>query len=308
MDPREIRELFARAGFSWVDVTGGEITERPDILEVFQAIIESSSRLLLLHFPTSGYNTKVTMDLCREIRRMGVSRLIVSVGLDGPEALHDQVRGTSEAWSRAMETFIRLREGRQAEVYFSYTLAPYNLGLLDRTLEEAARVYPGLRYSDIHINFLNRSSHYFGNLDVEPCDPVVLGRTIRRLIRQRGFALHPTLLMERLYLEGAVRFLDAGLPPFPCQALDASLFLDPAGHIFPCHIYSVELGHISDYRYDLGRAWRDDRIVSLRKEILRFNCPTCFTPCEAYQSLLSALRAWPGLIFGRRVRLRRPRF
>ena len=297
--PREIRELFGRSRFSWVDVTGGEVTERPDILEVFQAVIESSPRLLLLHFPTNGYNTHLALDLVREIRRIGVERLILSVGLDGPEALHNRVRGDGDAWSRAVETFVRLREGRLAEVYFGFTLAPYNLNKVDETVAAAAKAYPGLTARDVHVNFLNRSAHYFGNLETEPCEPEALKRTLRELVHRRGFNLHPTLLMERLYHEGALRFLETGLPPMRCQALSGSLFLDPRGHIYPCHIYSKDLGHVSEFGYDLGKAWREERILSLRREIERFACPRCFTPCEAYQSLLGGIRKWPGLLTGR---------
>ena len=42
---------------NWVDLTGGEIFLRPDIDEIFDAILTGWSRLALLHFPTNGFQT-----------------------------------------------------------------------------------------------------------------------------------------------------------------------------------------------------------------------------------------------------------
>src|SRR5688500_1851335 len=42
---------------SWVDLTGGEIFLRPDIDDIFDAVVTGWRRLALLHFPTNGFLT-----------------------------------------------------------------------------------------------------------------------------------------------------------------------------------------------------------------------------------------------------------
>ena len=44
-------------GIRWLDVTGGEIFLRKDMLTIFDAIVNSWDRLVLLHFPTNGFLT-----------------------------------------------------------------------------------------------------------------------------------------------------------------------------------------------------------------------------------------------------------
>ena len=54
----ELRALVREnPNVNWVDLTGGEIFLRPDIDEVFEAIVTGWRRLAILHFPTNGFQT-----------------------------------------------------------------------------------------------------------------------------------------------------------------------------------------------------------------------------------------------------------
>ena len=71
-----------------------------------------------------------------------------------------------------------------------------------------------------------------------------------------------------------------------CHALRASCFIDSWGNVFPCTIYDRKVGSLRDVDYDLGRIWNAPETVALQREIWEYHCPQCWTPCEAYQSIL----------------------
>ena len=71
-----------------------------------------------------------------------------------------------------------------------------------------------------------------------------------------------------------------------CHALSASCFVDSWGNVFPCTIYDRKLGSLRDVGYDLRRIWSSDLAVRTQKEIWEYDCPQCWTPCEAYQSIM----------------------
>jgi radical SAM protein with 4Fe4S-binding SPASM domain len=78
-----------------------------------------------------------------------------------------------------------------------------------------------------------------------------------------------------------------------CHALRASCFIDSWGNVFPCTIYDRKLGSLREVDYDLARIWQSEEARALQKEIWEYKCPQCWTPCEAYQSILgNVLRPW----------------
>ena len=76
----EIQRFFQRSNhFSWIDITGGEISLRKDFVDICQTLIESNKNLLLLHYPTNGYLTDQVVRYTREVARMGAEKLIITL-------------------------------------------------------------------------------------------------------------------------------------------------------------------------------------------------------------------------------------
>ena len=81
-------------------------------------------------------------------------------------------------------------------------------------------------------------------------------------------------------------YLESGKTPMRCHALRSSCFIDSWGHVYPCTIYDRKVGSLRDVDFDLARIWESDEARQLQKEIWNYDCPQCWTPCEAYQSIL----------------------
>jgi MoaA/NifB/PqqE/SkfB family radical SAM enzyme len=293
----EIRAFFARSrDFLWVDLTGGEIMLRKDLVEICRAVIESCPNLLLLHFPTNGYLTdKIESDV-RAVAAMSPEKLIITVSTDGDEVTNDRIRGVEGGWRRQLETFRRLRRIPGVQVVLGMTLSQSNVDHFPVAFAAVKREIPDLGYEDFHVNIVHESEHFFANAASGVRSKVAAGEladSVDHYARLRGLPTSPVSILERAYLKRVRRYLDGGHTPVRCHALRSSCFVDSWGNVFPCTIYNRKLGSLRDVDFDLRQIWNSPAAVATSAEIWDGKCPQCWTPCEAYQSILgNALRIW----------------
>ena len=289
----EIQRFFQRSPrFLWVDLTGGEVSLRKDFVQVCEAVITNCKNLVLLHFPTNGYLTDKIVGAAREIVRMGAEKLIITVSTDGDEAMNDEIRGIEGGWRRQIETFRRLREVRGVQAVLGMTLSGANVDHFPQAFAAAKREIPDLRYEDFHVNVVHESTHYLGNADLKLRQRVKasdLARAAEEYSHLRGPARSPVAFLERAYLKRVRRYLETGETPMRCHALRSSCFIDSWGNVFPCTIYDRKVGSLREVDYDLARIWNTPDAAQLQQEIWESRCPNCWTPCEAYQSILGNL-------------------
>jgi MoaA/NifB/PqqE/SkfB family radical SAM enzyme len=100
---------------------------------------------------------------------------------------------------------------------------------------------------------------------------------------------NPINNLENKYLTHAKKFISTGITPIDCKSLSSSVFIDPYGNVFPCSIWDKKIGNIRDFNYDLIAVLRNNIVKELLGQIQEKKCPNCWTPCEAYQSILGSL-------------------
>lgn len=290
----EIDEFMARSNrFSWINLTGGEIFLRDDIEGILDAIDRHCRQLCLLNFPTNGYDSdRVVSVVGALLRRMSVPRLMVSVSLDGPPGLHDRIRGLDGSWERAVATFRRLRElrSRRFSVFLGYTVQDANLDGFDGMLR-AVRREVGVADDEIHVNLAHVSGLYYDNAAFSGLPAAE--ETCRLLARisasRERRAMDPVSFLEHRYRSMVRPYLERGVVPLRCQAAAASCYVDPAGMVYPCTGFDAPVGSLREWGYDLKRLWRTAGRRDVRKSVRAGDCPGCWTPCEAYQTIMANL-------------------
>jgi MoaA/NifB/PqqE/SkfB family radical SAM enzyme len=290
----QLDEFFRKAnGFSWINLSGGEIFLRQDLLDVISVIRYRCRHLYALNFPTNGFQPELIERSVREILKTHrIPKLLITVSLDGPPLLHDEIRNVPGSWGRAVETFRRLRTLRSGSfaVYFGMTLQQANESEFEETVRAADELLGGVTTRDFHVNLAHASSHYYGNVGHVALASRHAAEQLELIQRLQG-PVFPDILsvLERRYQQQAAAYLSGQAVSYPCQALGASLFMDPEGTVYPCTIYDRPIGNVRDYGYDLRGLWLDGPRRAARDEILKKKCPGCWTPCEAYQSILARL-------------------
>lgn len=287
-------ELFAQRSnrFSWIDVTGGEVSLRQDFPAICESLVKHNRDLVLLHFPTNGYLTDRIVGQVRQILKFRPPKLIITVSMDGDEQVNDEVRGVAGGYQRQIETFRQLRALQGVDVVLGMTLSKFNADQYENAFQAAKQRIPDLEYRDLHINVVHESSHYLGNHQDQhrQLDDRTLGLLIqetgRHAARRSRIPLHPVDFLEYAYLRRVEKYLRTGVTPMRCHALRSSCMIDSWGQVFPCTIYNRPLGSLREHNYELARIWQAEETRAVQREIWNKACPQCWTPCEAYPSIM----------------------
>lgn len=283
--PDEVRAMVRQLPkLSWLDVTGGEPFLRADAEEVFLAVVESAPALGVLHFPTNGWFTERVVRVARRLReRRPEVALIITVSIDGPPEVHDELRGRAGSFARAMDTLRRLREIDGVSVYVGTTVTPFNAASVAALGGLLLREIPGFRATDWHWNWLQISQHFFGNQALAALPPVATGNLVREHLRRRGRPRDLVDLMELVFLVNLEFYRRGEKTGIVCQSLRSACFVSPEGDVYPCHVYDRPLGNVR--ARDFAELWSSPEVLAARRDIERLACGGCFTPCEAYPAL-----------------------
>ena len=290
MSAREWRQVWreARETLSWIDLTGGEVTDRHDFDEIAVAAIEELPDLAMLHFPSNGSDPQRLEQLTRRILAANPSRLVVSISLDGPPDLHDQIRGQKGSFDTALDSWKRLKN-LGVPTYFGMTLSPWNFDRLPETMQALQDQLPGFRWRDLHHNFIHTSPHYFGNEGMQRLSAQQMEDAARELIVRRGPPRSAIELVERMYLRKVGDYARGGNSPQPCTSLAGNCFIAPDGTVHPCHVWDQAVGRLAGNGYSLAQILGKTPALRARKQVKREQCPGCWRPCEAYPTILANL-------------------
>ena len=264
---------------------------RPGILDIFKIIARTQHNLYMLHTQTNGILThKLTRDILA-VLALRPRLFVLTLSIDGPPALHNKLRGIKNNWQDSVATYKALQKyiSNRFACYFGMTLSDYNAGQIEATYQSLKTAIPTLSRHDMHFNVAHRSSHYYGNQNSKFSTPQTIAGEIADFNKKKGRRWDGVSILDSLYQRRVASYLETHKTPIPCKALTSSLFLDPDGTIYPCSMWNLALGNVKDISYDLSKFWQSPVAVKTRHVIDLKKCPNCWTPCEAYQSLLGNL-------------------
>lgn len=285
----EIVKVFDYVSPPWVGITGGEPFLRKDLTEIIRRIVNENKKIYNINITTNGFLTKKAVEFAIEASEFKIPQIIITVSIDGPKETHNGQRGIANAFDMAVRTYKELKKitvNTNIKVFIGYTICPQNIGQLAHTIDELKKEIPDLTVNDIHINIYQISTHYYG--DSKPDKAFNKNSVISELnwFHRQVKSYNKINWIDHAFQKYASQFLINGKTPLPCQALNASLFIDPIGKVYPCIHYDHVVGDLRKVNYNLEAIWQSDEIQKIQKTIAQNNCPQCWTPCEAYQTIL----------------------
>lgn len=274
-----------RDSVRWVSFTGGEVTDRPDFIDIVRSVIAAvGDRLALINVTTNGLDPDRTRRVFTEVAKVtrGVPTF-VSVSLDGTRETYATVRGVPGYDAvRASMHELRLLRSREPHLRTGYeaTISALNAhdieGLFDVMTAEGDR--PTFTQASNALQLTR------GRIDVDvrkqgPTAKVALERAFRRT-RVRS----PLDLAPKLYLALVRRWFATGEAPLPCSGGHATLTIDPYGGVLQCNTRAHPLVDLRGFEFDLGAAIRSAEFAAALAPTV--GCRDCWTPCHAYPTLL----------------------
>lgn len=289
----EIGRIFRNTGAKWINLTGGEVFMRNDILDIAETVRRDNPSLF--NITTNGFMTDRIVSAVKGIMGMGFPKFLVVISIDGPERVHDEIRGIKGAWRRAIETYKRLKRlsmESDLDVFIGYTISEYNLGYLMETYNDIKALLPDTRREDFHFNMFHISPHYYsndnnGNDILNHSNELIDEIGVANKMRPSGFS--PITFGERSYMKYLRNRATGERVPLRCASLHSSCFIDHTGNVYPCIHFDRKIGNLRESDYDLKVIWNSGKAMTTRNKIRRNKCPGCWTPCEAYQTILANL-------------------
>lgn len=292
----EYRQIARNIGsrMSWLNITGGEPTDREDLVDVIRVFKDECPRLLFVNFTSNGLNPQRLKQMAESIVKLNFGKVVINISLDGPPEVNDKVRGVDGSFKSAMESFLLLKNVKGLKTKLALTLYPQNVDLIEETYQSAQRFYPELQRSELHLNVPHQSEHYYGNTQVKINAADYAGQltgAIRRFRKSSGFKglFSGTNLMEYLYQKKVPTYLLQKKTPLDCQALQSSVYVSEKGTVYPCTIWNKPLGDLTKTNYDLTSLTESSEYKKARADVMQKNCPNCWTPCEAFTSILGSI-------------------
>ncbi len=293
----EIREFAKKNNsFRWIGLTGGEPFLRGDIVEIVKAFKENSKGLYLLTLPTNSLCSKdMVVGKIKQMLELGIPEIVITLSLDGNRETHDKVRGVPGNFDKVLAMYKALAElkssHRNLSFVFGYTMSSINQGQFEKTYHDIRMEIPEVDYNDFHINIAQLSNNYYNNTGdnaILADRSSVIGE-LYEIMKKRKRTSSPMQLIEDRFTKGLIEFAETGKTPIRCRSLDASLFMDNFGNVYPSIMWDRKIANIRDIEYDLAKAWNGSEAEEARALISEGNDPIQWTSCEAYQSILGGL-------------------
>ncbi|MEZ6017755.1 MAG: radical SAM protein [Planctomycetota bacterium] len=284
----------------WVSFGGGEPFLRADIAELAACFGRRGLRHLAI--PTNGLEPR-TVERARAILAAAPdTELLVSVSIDGPPDVHDEVRARQGAHAGAVA-------GARALLALAADEPRLSVGLIttvtraneDTLAAHLAALCGDLRPHRLTVN-LARSDALDRDLlrvDVERYEEVV--RVKQQLEASgvvRGVAFRGANVLRRRdellhrHIANVARTAgDLGRAHLPCTAGALSLVVFEDGTVAPCEVRPERLGQLADFDWDLARLWREAAAQDLRARIVRERC-VCTFECAQGDNVLFHPRHW----------------
>ena len=301
----EIKRVAPQFGkLLWLAFSGGEIFLRSDLIEITKFFYKANKPAIIL-LPTNGllqdtiyHSVETILRACPE------SSIVVKISLDGPEHVHDELRGVPGSFERALKTCAAL--GKLVDTYANFELGintvfcQANQDMVDGVLD----MVQTLPYVKTHTVSLIRGEVFRDDLkqvDLDKYKKIItrlesdLKKRLATVYRFRGAKLKAAqdIVQRRHIYEAALHNQRSS----PCYAGKLNLVLTETGDLFPCEDFSenMKFGNVRDTEYDLRQLLESGQGRKIRRFIDNREC-CCTHECYFMTNILFNPANYPALL------------
>lgn len=277
MEPENYKKL--PSSLRTVNITGGEPFLRKDLVEVVRNI-HSSAPSCRLVFSTNGMLTDTIVETIEAVRTFH-NRIGVGVSIDGPEEVHDAIRGVSGSFKNAVRTVRALRSKSLRDLRIGMTLVTDNY----RYAEQVYRLSKDLGV-EFTITFAHNSEIYFQKTDnPHPEFSNVSESKLKGIVDAQLMSFSAKDWFRAYHVQGITspdlrrEFISR------CQAGTRFFFVAPYGEVYPCMVMNMPIGNLREAR-DWDSLFDKDKETRIRRAVR--NCrEDCWMVCNTRSLIIS---------------------
>ena len=300
----EISRLSASLGnLLWLAFSGGEIFLRPDLVEMTR-IFYRQNRPAIILLPTNGLKTDTIREYTEKIlQQCPKSTIVVKLSLDGPEPIHDRIRGVAGSYRKTMATYESLAEllapYPNFELGINSVFCAANQDVMDDLIDRVAKL-PHIKTHTISLIRGAVADDTLKEVDLQMYAAAIAKLeanlkhrtgTTYRFCGSRIKAAQD--ILQRRLIHATSREQKAQLP---CYAGRLNLVLGESGDLYPCETFTerFRFGNVRGHGYDIPRLLATPRSREILAEI-RKGC-FCTHECYMMTNILFNPRLYPALL------------
>jgi len=284
---------------TWVTFSGGEPFLKPDFPEIVARMAELV-RPSVINIPTNATLVRGTEAGVRKIlSRLGSTRLVVNVSIDGVGSRHDEVRGFEGNFSLAERTLEALRAlgDERLTVGVNTVLSRFNIEDADTIFDYVlAKLQPDSYV--VELAQIRPEYHNAGDRIAPP--PELAERALSSFVEKserharRGVSRLVRAFRKKYYRDVRRELHDP--VGHECFSAFTTCAVTAHGEVWSNTQRADPMGNLRDFDYDFQRLWRSPEADRARERIRSERCH-CETSNVAYSNTLMNPRALPEVLY-----------
>lgn len=271
-----------------LSLTGGEPFMREDIIEIYRAF---AAKTHIITISTNGfYKDRMSRAIPRMLIDFPKTNLIVYLSIDGPETIHDKIRGHG-SYLKAMDSLYMLqslrKEFRNFNVSISMTFNNANQDYLQDTLVKFAdlQLADNINIALIRGKVKDSSLKEISTDKYNEITQLKINKTIDKKKAYPNLIMNKFIQLKDYYTYKIIeRILRDDRYVLPCQAGSLLAVLNDTGDVYPCEMRDSSMGNIREFDYDFVKLWHCNKAEAIRKQI-KDGC-YCTYECALAPSIL----------------------
>jgi MoaA/NifB/PqqE/SkfB family radical SAM enzyme len=279
-----------------LSLTGGEPFLRPDLPDI-AALFERNSHVRNIQIPSNGLLVDKTIERTEELlKKVTRARVCTGVSLDGPEAIHNEIRQNPRSFARALETLEEMKKLKKSFANLSVGVALTVTASNQDQLEEFFRfVRDDLKPDAVTITLTrgNPIDPALKKVDLEVYQQFAQDVIRYRREQSRGNWTDRLVIAKE---EEAYRLIgEAAESPkrvSPCYGGELIGILSETGEVYICETLDRSMGNIRDFDCDMARLWGSDLAEEGRHYQKDLGCQCTYECAMSVNALFNPKRAW----------------
>lgn len=296
----EIEKLSRNYGkVSKLSFSGGEPFLRADIDEIIELFIRHCDPKII-DIPTNGsMPEKVEQTVKRIMPQMGGRILDIQLSIDGPEEIHDRVRGIPGLFKKIIETYQRLNNLRKnysnLKIKLNLVYLPDNKDSIEGLMTFFEKDFDFDRFQITYPHGKSVDGSITQSQDFKDFKELsqkiqrhykIIDRTdLHSLVFRSVKMLRDDVLADHHSDLGAV-----------CKAGERVLVLDDTGGVYPCEPLWESVGNVRDTDYDIHKILNGPKMQEFKLKHLGPNKCNCHWGCAALEKVIYSPSMYPKLL------------
>lgn len=254
----------------YINLTGGEPFLRPDLPEIIKIIKQVSPKAKII-ISSNGLATDLIIKQVKAI--LEIDRNIgLRISLDGIGAVHDQVRGLNGFYDRVLATVSALRNLGVKNLGFSFTIMDFNADQIRAVYDLSKKMN-----LELALALVQNSEVYFKKNDNAIARIDLAAAGLNYIIKEELKSFQIKRWLRAYYDYGLWYYAKFKKRLLKSGAGFDSLFIDPAGDIYPSNLIKLPFGNLGKTKLD--KIWNSNLAHEMRREIADKNITESWIIC-----------------------------